>query len=87
MSGGRGFLPRAVLVINWELKNKHYVLVFVKPVCGESFVGALCLCGSVRGPSPEPPPHVMSLAFRRENGATEQGVEGPARLGQVGSEL
>lgn len=47
VTGGRGFLLRAVLVINWKLKNKHYVLVFVKLACSESFAGALCLCGTV----------------------------------------
>lgn len=34
--GGRGFLQRAVLVINWKLKNKHYVLVFVNLACVSS---------------------------------------------------
>lgn len=36
--GGRGFLQRAVLVINWKLKNKHYVLVFVKMACVSSLL-------------------------------------------------
>lgn len=61
--GGRGFLLRAVLVINWKLQNKHYVLVFVRVACSVSFAGALCLCGTVRDvsplPSPEPPSNVM----------------------------
>lgn len=47
--GGEGVLLRAVLVINWKLKNKHYVLVFVKLACSESFAGALCSCGTVLG--------------------------------------
>lgn len=36
--GGGGFLLRAVLVISWKMKNKHYVLVFVKPAHSASFV-------------------------------------------------
>lgn len=58
--GGRGFLLRAVLVINWKLKNKHYVLVFVKLACRESFAGALCLWGTVWDVSPLPSPEVPS---------------------------
>lgn len=36
--GGGGFLLRAVLVISWKTKNKHYVLVFVKLPHSASFV-------------------------------------------------